>query len=148
MRDDMAKVIVERPRWGAGWGRKGRRPRSLADYPSREGMRFRGRSKFLNENLAPLKRFLRKQVNRPWDKVYGEIRARIKPGNTVQEHILTHVQDFIFLDVFRVEPSSANVCGLARTSGRVFVRPVRPGDLYVDPDDGIIKLARRKVAAS
>jgi hypothetical protein len=33
----------------------------------------------LNENLNPLKRYLHAQVGRPWNKVYAEIAARIRP---------------------------------------------------------------------
>jgi hypothetical protein len=148
MREDMAKVIVERPRRGAGWARKGRAAKRLGDYPFRENGRYGGRTKFLNENLAPLERFLHAQVNRPWNKVYSEIRARIKPGNTVQEHVLTHIPDMIRLDLVQVEPDAAHVCGLAPRARRWFSRPVRPGDLYVDTRDGIIKKARRKVSAT
>lgn len=55
MRDDMAKVIVERPRVPAFKSRKGRR-QALDDLPLREGFRraasLRGDRKQLNENLA------------------------------------------------------------------------------------------------
>ena len=76
MRDDMAQVIVERPRLRGGSTRKGR----TGDWdamPSREGMRrphvLRGDPKPLNENLSPLRRFLERQVGRPWDKVYWRL---------------------------------------------------------------------------
>lgn len=51
--------------------------------------------RFFNENLAPLRRFLHKQVGRPWDKVHAEICERIDRGNVVQKHILTHLTDFV-----------------------------------------------------
>jgi hypothetical protein len=58
MRDDMARVIVERPRIPAFNGRKGRPP-LFEDLPTREGMRrshaLRGDCKELNENLTPLR---------------------------------------------------------------------------------------------
>ena len=76
MRDDMAQVIVERPRLRGGSTRKGR----TTDWdamPSREGMRrphvLRGDPKSLNENLSPLRRYLERQVGRPWDKVYPKL---------------------------------------------------------------------------
>jgi hypothetical protein len=58
MRDDMARVIVERPRIPDFNSRKGRR-RPLEDLPTREGTRrshaLRGDRKELNENLTPLR---------------------------------------------------------------------------------------------
>jgi hypothetical protein len=147
MRSDMDKVIVERPRHGAGWSRKGRQPKRLSDHPLRENAAHRRRrmSKGLNENLAPLKRFLHKQVNRPWNTVYGEIRSRIKPGNTVQEHVLSHIPQLIHLEVVKVAPSRTFMCGLGYQP-RHGPWPLRPGEVYVDPEDGIIKRARRKVS--
>ena len=60
MRKDMFKVIVERPRRGADFRVNRSRLAGEDDLPSRVGMkRFRSlnrtRSKWLNENLAPLK---------------------------------------------------------------------------------------------
>ena len=94
MRDDMARVIVERPRVRPHNNRKGRRW-ALEDLPSHEGMRraaaLRGDRKELNENLAPLRRYLEGQVGRPWDKVYAEIAARLRvdiPGSRHNPKIL------------------------------------------------------------
>ena len=96
MRDDMAKVIVERPRIPAFNCRKGR-PQALEDLPAREGMRrphaLRGDRKELNENLTPLRRYLERQVGRPWDKVYSEIAAHLRVDNTVQQHVRDHLGD-------------------------------------------------------
>ena len=49
----------------------------------------------LNENLAPLRRFLERQVGRPWGKVYAEIAERLKPTSTVQQHVRDHLADFV-----------------------------------------------------
>ncbi|MDR3450780.1 MAG: hypothetical protein P4M15_13725 [Alphaproteobacteria bacterium] len=67
MREDMARVIVEHPRIKPRNNRKGRRLKS-EDLPKHEGMRrcngLRGGRKELNENLAPLRRYLESQVGR------------------------------------------------------------------------------------
>lgn len=98
MRDDMFKVIVERPRrlHGNAYKSDGWAYRNREDSPMRLSMQ-KGYSdkKWLNENLAPLKRYLVSQANRPWDKVYGEIRATIDPRHTVKQHILQHLYDFV-----------------------------------------------------
>jgi hypothetical protein len=69
MREDMFKVIVERPRLvnSNGYSRDGRRFRNREEVGSFLGMK-RGydSTKWLNENLAPLRRYLASQVNRPW----------------------------------------------------------------------------------
>ena len=54
--------------------RKGRsvpdeiQPKSIG---RRRHVRERGGFKVLNENLAPLRRYLEAQVGRPWDKIYS-----------------------------------------------------------------------------
>ena len=98
MREDMAKVIVERPRIKPWSTREGRRI-DPEDLPAHEGMRrghvLRGERKQLNENLAPLRRYLAKQVGRPWSKVYSEISAHLRADNTVQQHVRDHLHDFV-----------------------------------------------------
>src|SRR5947209_3737612 len=98
MREDMAKVIVERPRIKPRNTRKGRRV-DPDDLPAYEGMRrahaWRGERKQLNENLAPLRRYLAKQVGRPWDKVYSEISTHLRVDNVVQQHVRDHLHDFV-----------------------------------------------------
>jgi hypothetical protein len=114
MRDDMDKVIVERPRLGsrAGNDQKGEiKQRQRAERGGFEGSprrqsSARGRRagwKDLNENLAPLKRFLGSNLGRPWDKVYSEIRQQISPRNAVQMHIWQHLTQFVCLNAVEVE---------------------------------------------
>src|SRR4051812_3432156 len=102
MRPDMSKIIVERPRWGhqARYPR-GRRENTFArelksaeTAPMRESMSMRRyNDKHLSENLAPLYRFLRGSVGRPWNKVWSELCEHVSPSNAVQKHILGHVFD-------------------------------------------------------
>ena len=49
----------------------------------------------MNENLAPLRRYLERQVGRPWDKVYAEIAQRLRVDNTVQQHVRDHLRAFV-----------------------------------------------------
>ena len=106
MREDMDKVIVERPRKGYR-GRSApstvRRARRIdpEDLHRREGMgtRWREHSRYLNENLAPLRSFLRSSIGRPWDKVYSEVCERINRNSAIQLHILQHLTDGVCTDV-------------------------------------------------
>jgi hypothetical protein len=113
MRKDMSKVIVERPRHGhsARHCRLGR-PSELEGADG-EPLRMRVRSgrlrktKSLNENLAPLQRFLEAQVGRPWNKIYSEIAQHLKPTSTVQQHVRDHLGDLVALNARMVAPVSS-----------------------------------------
>src|SRR5215210_3284575 len=101
MRSDMFEVIIERPRVGASWPdrTKGRRAETNRLHPelsvSREPMSMGRGSKYLNENLAPLRRFLERSVGRPWDAVRAEICAHITMRSSVQKHVLDHVKEMV-----------------------------------------------------
>ena len=135
MRSDMFKVIVERPRRNASGAGNGRPARALEDLPAREGIRRAHRDhKELNENLAPLRRYLNGQVGRPWNKVYAEIRAGLDARNVVQQHILQHLDQFIATRTRLVE-------GVVVTDGRYAVgKPLDrlPQELYVHPVTGLV----------
>ena len=130
MRHDMARVIVERPRLGAGRARKGR-ALDADDLPDHEGMRWPHRSnrKGLNEHLGPLKRFLNSRVGQRWDKVYAEISAHLRPDSTVQQHVRDHLDDFVLLQPGR--PARPRYRGW---DDRPWHEP-----FYVDPVDGVLK---------
>jgi hypothetical protein len=119
MREDMYKVIVERPRRGKEGYATAARLRKDFDGPTRLGMRAGYGYRRLNENLAPLRRYLHAQTGRPWNKVFSEICAGIDRRDTVQQHIHQHIRDFIAIDV--------DVC-----------RGQYQG-LYVDPRTGLIR---------
>ncbi len=131
MRDDMAKVIVKRPRIPDRFERKGR-ARPLEDLPQHEGMRrphlLRSWGKELNENLQPLRRYLERQVGRPWNKVYAEIAKNLRADNTVQQHVRDHLKDFVAVTPRRVFGSGCN-----RSGSGLWCQP-----LYVDPMTGLL----------
>jgi hypothetical protein len=62
----------------------------------------RGR-KVLNENLAPLRRFLQQRVGRSWDAVRSEICAVIAPRSAVQKHVLDHVAEMVEQNVVMID---------------------------------------------
>jgi hypothetical protein len=153
MRSDMYKVIVERPRLIHGnWLRGGREDgfrQCLANEETahkvsmRTGHRNR---KWPNENLAPLRRFLMSCAGRPWNKVRSELLAGIDQRNTVQQHIFTHVEQYVLTDVRAVPRSNGR--------GTVFEWPGRWGasrwedvalsyaPLFVDPRTGVLRLTQ------
>ncbi|HEY1898259.1 MAG TPA: hypothetical protein VGG49_00525 [Steroidobacteraceae bacterium] len=136
MREDMYKVIVERPRRGKEGDAIAARLRKDLDGPMRLGTRAGYGYRSLNENLAPLRRYLQAQIGRPWNKVFSEICAGIDRRNTVQQHIHQHIRDFIAVDVDicegRLVDLSARWGFLRRDSGI-------SQELYVDPRTGLIR---------
>ncbi len=146
MRTHMAKVIVERPRGGGGEKEpKGIRRRwqrcPLDDLPRREsigkkwGMGWR--SKYLNENLAPLRRFLAGSVGRPWDKVFSELCQHIRIDSAVQKHVRDHVDDFV---TRHVEIVGRTVRPLPGANGwGTLLRPY-----YVHPVTGLLRASPRQ----
>lgn len=145
MRKDMSKVIVERPRIGSrlpsrkkGYRRALAR-QSMDERPSRESMlgRWHGRQKYLNENLSPMRRFLRSRIGRPWNKVHQELCENVSFNNAVQKHVLAHV--FQMVNQF-VEWQDGDL--YARTSYR-FVR-LTPGQMYICPDSGLLKFVKSR----
>ena len=139
MRRDMAKVIVERSRRGGDGGRsvplKGwYKNVPLEDRPTKEGMRrpYGWSRKELNENLEPLKRYLRRQVGRPWNDVYSEISQHLRPTDAVQQHVRDHVR-------WEVELHARIIDGEVYDQPRWGARlKLRDGDLYVHPETGIL----------
>jgi hypothetical protein len=138
MRSDMYKVIVERPR-GRGWkdsSVRRRRREFDADSPSRASMRDGVGRVFLNENLKPLRRYLLAQVGRPWNKVFSEIATNIDRRNTVQEHIYSHIHDFVAV---QVSWHNGKLLDLRRPYPFFGTQDWLSQPLYVDPRTGLIR---------
>jgi hypothetical protein len=137
----MHKVIVERPR--RGWRSRPHKRKTFAGedaLPTKMGVRRHVavmgiKSKWFNDHVKPLKRFLFKQVGRPWDDVYSEIASVISKDNVVQKHVYQHVDGYVAHDI-----SIGRYGEWVRPTGRYFL-----GDrlwyqpLYVDPIDGLLK---------
>ena len=135
MREDMAKVIVERPRMGGGGkyprgSRPGRGRVPMEDWHRREGIRrpWHGEEKYLNENLAPLRRYLRSQVGRHWDEVYGDVCQRINRNSAVQLHIWQHLVEYVCTNPYEV----AGEVHRGTWSRRLYA-------FYVDPQTGLLR---------
>jgi len=137
MREDIAKKLCERPRYGGGGKyqlksdrRRGNNPRNYDSLPKKESMRavnIRGyNGKYLNEFFPPLLGFLRKNVNRPWDKVYSEVCKHLNPSSTTQKHVFDHLlKHFVTLKPMYKEgsnvPYEVGWGGLREISGHYYV---------------------------
>lgn len=143
MRKDMSKVIVERPRHDhAGKRYRPGRTRVVTDddgepLRAREPMRRADKTKNLNENLAPLKRYLNAQVGRPWNKVYADIAENLRPSSTVQQHVRDHVEDFVAIRT-RMKDGVVMTASARFGSERPLAEDYR--QLYVHPRSGLLKV--------
>ena len=61
---------------------------------------WRGRTKYLNEHLGPLRRYLDSQVGRPWDKVWSEIATTLDSRSLTGQHIFDHIRWEVELDAW------------------------------------------------
>jgi len=140
MRKDMDKVVTERPRVGGRSPVKGRAAnRSLEDLPQKESMRKKwvagGNPKEFSDLINPLRRFLNKQVGKPWDKVYSEIVASL-PGGLSGIHILDHIKWEV--EIHAVVDGKTPCYG----HGRLYGVKLRRGSLYVNPKSGLLCRAK------
>lgn len=145
MRADMHELLVERPRWGhaARYPRGHLRKRRGDDPPAREAL-SRGRygDKSLSENFAPLVRFLRTNVGRPWAKVHAEMASVLAPTNAVQRHVLDHLGDFLVTSVFE---RGGRLWGARRRRPPEPLEPRTGRDVfYVHPRTGLLCVVPRR----
>jgi hypothetical protein len=149
----MAKVIVERPRYGShmrGGPKMGRYrdQRRLGDaLPRRESIKHPyGHTKSLNEHLGPLRRYLDSQVGQPWDRVFAEICKHIRCDSAVQSHVRDHVMQFVQVNTILINgvPCSGDTWGY----GRPLTASWRWRGWYVCPLSGILKRVERRGAKS
>lgn len=103
MRDDMAKVVTERPRRGHGdpskkWGRRlNQNEYDLEDdgasrAPIARRRQYGSNWKEFSDLLGPLRRYLRAQVGRPWNKVWSEITQTLDSRSLSGQHIFDHIR--------------------------------------------------------
>lgn len=146
MRGDFIKVLTERPRHNSGMkyrhGRKIARRQKIGedDFAGRESMSMR--DKEFSDLIAPLHRYVQSRVGKKWDKTYSEICAHLKGRNTVQQHLIGHLNQYVER---HVEFDEKN-----RPVSKSW-KPYRFGgerglysDFYVDPRDGILKAAPKR----
>ncbi len=149
MRSDMGRVVIERPRRGSS--HKSPKIRHFfgrinqdGDYdgftrlPSSRYKIYGFAPKILEKDftdvLGPLRRYLQKNVGRPWDKIYGEAKKVLQSGGWGVQHVFdTHFLGEVNRDVFQDEKGNL----LSRWHGHI--RPVT--GFYVHPKTGLLRYA-------
>jgi hypothetical protein len=154
MRSDMAKVIVERPRFGSrykyrkkGQSSKWKWTGSGSEVCRESIYRLRGQTRSLNEHLSPLRRYLHKQVGRPWNDIFHDICKHIRLDSAVQKHVRDHLAEFVQT---RVIMKGSTPCHGDYSFGNRIGQPIlgtgnaglsRGLGLYVCPRTGLLKQA-------
>lgn len=141
MRADMFNVIVERPRWGASHAQspklKGNKTQDIKQIGLKRHAHVGARySKSLNENLAPLIRFLRSRRGRSWDSVFSEICDCLDTGSTVKMHVRQHLEDFVLTRISIGRLGEWMFEGMVIEKSRHWFRRYQ---FFVDPHDGVLK---------
>ena len=159
MRHDMFKVVGERPRRGVGYYRtlpneyraakrfKFNDELDVDDEYCSTKLPMRNRNlgwdgKETNENLQPLRRFLTKQVGRPWNDVYAEICSTPgvndwkKPAHQRPRRIRDYVDGYVNVKTYRTDD------GQLWAAGKYGPTPIGHRDLYVD-EHGILRDAQK-----
>lgn len=149
MRDDFAKVLVERPRHGhqRSFGEQ-RHTKSFKNeemyFSGRESMKKRYDSwsdrKSFNEHLNPLKGWLRSVVGKSWDKSYSELRQKFDARSVINNHILQHLWSYVERNAYIED---GKVVAVVPYNG---VTPIEKtySDFYVCPKDGTLKMVKRR----
>lgn len=141
----MKKVVVERPRWGSRQrnNKFGARLPYIPDHDYEDQPKkalgfesYFGSRKLFTDVLGPLERFLRKNVGRPWDKVYSELSDGLDKRKATGKHIFDHVDDMVEKNC------------LIGADGRAYAtdwRGNRPlSGMYVHPRTGLLCEAPRE----
>jgi hypothetical protein len=148
VRDDMAKVVTERPRRGHGntsnktTGPRIRRydPALEYDEPTRLPIaRYRQygyNAKEFSDLINPLRRYLWTCVGTPWRKVHSELSLKLDRRSVSGSHIWDHVMQEIEIDCYIGDD------GLAYSNNRRFLGrgcedPIE--GLYVHPKTGLVR---------
>src|SRR5438552_13308652 len=112
MRDDMAKVVTERPRRGHGNASKKTAGRRITSYdpdhdydepnrlPIARGRQYGYDCKEFSDLLNPLKRYLRSCIGQPWNKVHSELSRKLDRRSLSGSHIWDHVMWEIETDCY------------------------------------------------
>jgi hypothetical protein len=137
MRDDFHKVVIERPRWGSrmrnlktGWSTRSYDPDEEYPFPRQASSSWNWNPyrKHFSDRLGPLRRYLDKQVGRPWRKVEGEFLQSLDTSTVIGKHLWDHARRMVETEV-RMAPDGRALC--------LRGYPVR--DLYVHPRTGILR---------
>jgi len=146
MRDDMAKVVTERPRRGHQNKSKKTTGRPIRHYdpgvdydepnrlPVARGRQYGYNAKEFSDLINPLKRYLRSCIGRSWKKVHSELSQKLDRRSLSGLHIWNHLLAEIEIDCYVGDDRRAYSNNRKYSLGE---HPVR--GLYVHPKTGVVR---------
>jgi hypothetical protein len=143
----LGKIVIERPR--VGWrisqkkvtGYKKTLNKITQDAIDNDGLfnpyiiKNRWRTKSFSDNLSPLRRWLRSQLNQPWDIVYSEVCRKIETKTLAGQHLLFHLLAMVERDVVIID----NIPCSRRNRQLGYWRE----ELYVHPETGLLCFVKK-----
>jgi hypothetical protein len=134
MRADMKNVIIDTGRRGGYPRSRHRRDLTSEHRPPllQERMRIVTDGKAQGDRLAPLRRFLRAQVGRPWAKVWSEICDQADARTVLGFHLRAHVKFYVDLGC------TVDEHGVVWHSPEHYHQP-----FWVDPRNGLLRRRHR-----
>lgn len=107
-------------------------------------LRYGYETKSFNENLNPLKGFIRSRLGKKWDKVYSEICEVFDKRSVINQHILIHLFQYVELDVHVGNDRKLYVFN-PNSTDRYDLLDEASTEYYVDPRDGILKYNHKRI---
>lgn len=149
MRDDLHKVVTERPRSG---------PRNKTLKGSRrdiQGDKFENcgtkesmtkpyivswNDRQFTDLLGPLKRYILSCVGRKWDDVYSEICKKFPETNMSYKHVKGHLTDYVLIDFLFVDGNPCHKLDYRYTPmyGKPYYEEKHGPVVWVHPVTGIL----------
>ncbi len=149
----LAEILIERPR--GGFRISSRRLKGAhktldqltQEMAEGEGfspylIKVRNPTKYLSENLAPLRRFLQAKVGKNWDDTYSDLCRQIDSSTMVGQHVLQHLWHFVERHVEMVDDRPIRKPYFGRMGG-----PLYSGhwaQYYIHPESKLLLMAPRK----
>lgn len=140
-----------RTKYGA-WEVKGYKKRvrknEFEQAKNKEGIKemHKGGTKYFNDNLEPLVRYLEAHVGQHWDKVYSKLCKQLDKKSVSGLHVFQHLKHFVCEKVW-IEDKKVYDADLSYVSRKLLVSTERCPRFYVSPKTGQLikaRLVRRK----
>jgi hypothetical protein len=146
----LGEILIERPRGGLRMSsRRLKGARRNLDQLTREMaegegfsshlIKVRNRTKYLSENLTPLRRFLQSKVGQNWDETYRDLCAQIDPSTMVGQHVLQHLWQFVERHVEMVDDRPIRKLYYARMGGPLYSNYWT--QYYIHPESQLLLMA-------
>lgn len=141
--------LIECYRHGRGWPNKAkgydkRQVGSDFQYARKqESIKFRsgGGTKWQNDNLSPLIRFLEQNQGKNWDKIYSCLCQTMSKNSLLGQHLFDHLFDFVETKVY-FEDGKIMGCGWGRPME--LISWSRWPQFYVHPETGQLLKVKKK----